>query len=377
MVYVRWRCATVSIDARRGAELVPIGATFTVSRELSLVSNEGTCALAAGDMRLADGRVQSSLRTFRRQWFNVTIPSMGRASEAMGVVGVSRSRALRISRAALVLCVLAGLGGCTSFASLWNTRDFAQGLAEAQGFEMEAIEAGAFTLTIFHKGLDEPSGTLAVYIEGDGRAWIAPTVVSRDPTPRDPIGLRLAVLDQRRSVLYVARPCQYTRGDPNCQPKYWSSHRFAEEVVEATDTAITRVLARSGPRAVGLVGYSGGGAVAALVAARRTDVAWLVTIAGNLDHESWTRHHGVSPLEGSLNPRDFARELSALPQLHWVGERDVVVPPAIARSYASGLAHSRNPRVEVVPGYGHDCCWVETWPEMLCRQDFGGVSGCE
>jgi pimeloyl-ACP methyl ester carboxylesterase len=288
---------------------------------------------------------------------------MGRASEVMGVVGASRGRALRVSRAALALCALTGFGGCTSLAPLWSTRDFAQGLAEARGFEMEVIEAGAFTLTTFHKGLDEPSGALVVYIEGDGRAWIAPTVVSRDPTPRDPIGLRLAVQDPRRSVLYIARPCQYTRGDANCQPKYWSSHRFAEEVVEATDTAITHALARSGPRAVGLVGYSGGAAIAALVAARRTDVAWLVTVAGNLDHARWTAMHGVTPLHGSLNPAEVLDRWREIPQIHLAGERDVVVPARLARDFAEQL--SQPERVVIIPGFDHRCCWVRNWIDLM------------
>jgi pimeloyl-ACP methyl ester carboxylesterase len=116
-----------------------------------------------------------------------------------------------------------------------------------------------------------------------------------------------------------------------------------------------------------LVGYSGGGAVAALVAARRDDVARLITVAANLDHAAWTTHHRLAPLRGSLNPADLAQRLEVLPQVHLAGAKDRVVPPAIAESYLGRMDDRSRARLVVVEGADHDCCWVAAWPDLLRR----------
>jgi pimeloyl-ACP methyl ester carboxylesterase len=50
-----------------------------------------------------------------------------------------------------------------------------------------------------------------------------------------------------------------------------------------------------------LIGHSGG-ALAILLAARVPQVVAVVTIAGNLDTDVWTKLHGYLRLQGSLNP---------------------------------------------------------------------------
>ncbi len=53
---------------------------------------------------------------------------------------------------------------------------------------------------------------MVVYIEGDGRAYVNRRTPSNDPTPGNPMALRLALADPSLRVLYLGRPCQYTRG---------------------------------------------------------------------------------------------------------------------------------------------------------------------
>ncbi|MCP4044095.1 MAG: alpha/beta hydrolase, partial [Gammaproteobacteria bacterium] len=223
------------------------------------------------------------------------------------------------------------------------------------------------------------SPTLAVYIEGDGHAWSTKYRLSSDPTPRDPVALRLAVQDPSPAVLYIARPCQYTTDETRqgCHPNYWSSHRYAEEVINAVNLAISQALAGSPATSVGLVGYSGGAAVAALVAARRNDVEWLITVAGNLDHAAWTRLHSITPLYDSLNPADFTHRLQSIPQLHLVGTADRNVPAAVTQAYTSRFTTpSSQIRTSIIPGFGHHCCWAEDWKELLCRHQFRGQPAC-
>ena len=117
---------------------------------------------------------------------------------------------------------------------------------------------------------------------------------------------------------------------------------------------------------IGLVGYSGGGAIAALIAARRPNVAWLVTVAANLDHKYWTNLHNLTPLSGSLNPADYAARLQSLPQLHLVGGKDTIVPPQVSQSYVNKFTDTSHIKVRRMTGFDHECCWVKVWPQLLC-----------
>ena len=83
---------------------------------------------------------------------------------------------------------------------------------------------------------------LRVYIEGDGHAWQSRTRPSADPTPHNPVGLRLALADPSPApLLYLARPCQYARGEVlrHCATRYWTSARLSEEVISSLDAAVS------------------------------------------------------------------------------------------------------------------------------------------
>ena len=205
---------------------------------------------------------------------------------------------------------------------------------------------------------------LTIYIEGDGLAWINYTSPSADPTPLNPIALKLALKDTKPSI-YLARPCQYTRlEDQKCSQQYWTNKRFSPEVIQAINQAIDHVKKQFNARKLILVGYSGGGAVATLIAAQREDIKHLFTIGGNLDHAFWTSEHHLSPLSGSLNPRDFWEQLQHVPQTHFVGANDKVIDESVLRAYASYFPADKKPAIMVVPEFDHTCCWVEEWARL-------------
>ncbi len=242
----------------------------------------------------------------------------------------------------------------------------ANALALAKGWLPANLRAGEFTLVAYLPGVLVPAETLTIYIEGDGLAWTSRDTPSQDPTPRDPIGLKLALAHPAGAVAYLGRPCQYLGGErtAECSQAYWTNKRFAAEVVTATTAAIDILKRRFDARHIQLVGYSGGGAVAALVAAQRTDVRLLVTVAGNLDHRAWTEHFRVTPLSGSLNPADSSGPLATVKQVHWVGAADRVVPPLVAQSYAQRFSPSKMPLIRILDGYDHACCWAKNWAPM-------------
>lgn len=239
----------------------------------------------------------------------------------------------------------------------------AEEIAAGSHLTRGTFETGTFLLTGFVK--PGKGDVLSVYIEGDGFAWVTRHRPSRDPTPIDPVALRLAVADGG-NVAYIARPCQYSRVvSPGCDARYWTSERFAPAVIDALNVALNQVKLQSGANALVLVGYSGGGAVAALLAAQRSDVVHLITVAGNLDHAVWSRLHGLSPLEGSLNPPDFWPGLEGIPQTHFVGALDQTVPITVYRAYRSRFREEADIQVRIVDAADHRCCWAREWPHLL------------
>lgn len=258
------------------------------------------------------------------------------------------------------------LAACTSLPTPMARRDTADALAARQGWQRVTLPAGAFELAAYVPDATKTGGALTVYLEGDGFAWLSPSQPSADPTPIDPMGLKLALAHPDGSAAYLARPCQFIDAErARCSERYWTGQRFAPEVIAAEDRALDALKSRFQARRLTLVGYSGGGAVAALLAARRSDVARLVTVAGNLDPAAWAGHHHILPLTGSLNPVDAVGALQGIPQWHFVGGRDAVVPPALAESFANRFPADRRPVVRIEPEYDHACCWAENWPRLM------------
>lgn len=257
------------------------------------------------------------------------------------------------------------LSSCMTIPSLEERRSLANELARLHGWQSVLIESEKFDLVAYVPSFQNPGKKLTIYIEGDGLAWVGRTQPSFDPTPRDPLALRLALAHQDGNAVYLGRPCQYVDAElSGCSRLYWTDMRFAPEVISATSQAIDILKQKFGASRLVLVGYSGGGAVAALVAARRNDIALLVTVAGNLDHRAWTSYHHISPLAGSLSPADQVDALHNIPQWHFVGASDGNITPEIIQSFANRFPLRYRPEVRVMPGFDHRCCWAESWPAI-------------
>lgn len=269
----------------------------------------------------------------------------------------------------ILLCIF--LSACANVPSLKERIGIADRFAQQRGWVAETLSAGDFKLLAYLPEVRVKTTTLTIYIEGDGFAWLSETQPSSDPTPINPMVLQLAISQPEDVAVYLARPCQYINAEASrCSRSYWTGQRFAPEVIAATNVAVEILKQRFGARQVVLVGYSGGGAVATLVAARRTDVDRLITISGNLDHQAWTTYHRIAPLNGSLNPADETQTLQGIQQWHFVGEKDVNITPAMAQGFVRRFSRGLKPHIEIEPGFDHRCCWAEKWP-ILWRKATG------
>lgn len=206
------------------------------------------------------------------------------------------------------------------------------------------------------------SQPLVIFLEGDGRPWtrdgLNPT---DDPTGDEPFALEL-MIRTAQPALYVSRPCYQLR-DPQCEARLWTSARYSEEIVASMTAAILALADDRAAPAVTLVGYSGGGVLAVLIAEHLDRVREVITIGANLDIDAWTQARGFLPLAESLNPaRSQRRHL--WPEVHYHGGHDRIVPPDTRDDYFVRYPQARR---EVIGDYDHTCCWLESWPSLLDR----------
>jgi hypothetical protein len=255
-----------------------------------------------------------------------------------------------------------------------NKKDFnddPENLAHAHHWHKSFINTKFFQIAVFKSDLIkiETQKSLNIYFEGDGAAWRfggqSPPI---NPTPLRATLMNLAFIDHRPNVVYLARPCQYLKNDPNCHPKYWGSHRFSEEIITSTNEAIEKLKHDFAVKNLNFIGYSGGAAVALLVAARRNDVTSITTIAGNLDHKTWTALNGLEPLYGSLNPIDDHTKLASIYQVHLIGGEDNVINLDAIKKYKEKYKGSENVQFIEIPNFNHTCCWDQIWPKILKDQ---------
>jgi hypothetical protein len=230
-----------------------------------------------------------------------------------------------------------------------------QSIQPPEYFVYEEITTPRFKLAT-RKKITDPKAECRIYIEGDGYAFNAHGKPSKDPTPHGELVREISFNDPAPNVIYLARPCQYVK-DEKCSPEYWTAKRFAPEVVEAEYTAIKNMCRN---QEIILIGFSGGAQVAGLLAVKYPDlkIRKVITIAGNLDHKAWTDFHHVSELSGSLNLADYKAEFYQIPQTHYVGGDDEIIPPELVKNFA------RSSDIIEISGATHTSGWDKIYQQI-------------
>lgn len=256
----------------------------------------------------------------------------------------------------LVICTL--INGCA-------THDIEKVTSNA-AFEQQYIQTKPFKLASWIRINDKISDSVNIYIEGDGRVRKSYTQISKDPTPRAKTMLELAELDPAAKVVYLARPCQYSPDDLQtiCDNKYWTDARYSDEVVSAMDQAINHIKHESNAAKINLIGYSGGGTIAMLIAARRDDINSIRTIAGNLDLTAMQQYYNCKPLAGSLDPMEITDKIKDIPQLHFIGAKDKTVPVHVVKNFQQ-KAQLASSQIIILPDIDHQHGWAKMWQELL------------
>lgn len=237
-------------------------------------------------------------------------------------------------------------------------------LAQEKNFEEINIKTSTFTLfSLQNKKIECKNKDLKIYIEGDGLSWISRKTISKDPTPINSTILKLMYEDDSDCKLYLARPCQFVNTD-SCNSSYWTNKRFSLEVIKSFDESLDFLKKEYKNSNFILIGHSGGGAVATLVASNRDDIGMIITVAGNLDIQKWTSIYNLSELKGSLNPADFTKQIQNIKQYHLIGNNDKIIPKDIFLSYFSRF--EKKEKVHFLYfDEEHNCCWEKHYKKFL------------
>jgi hypothetical protein len=219
-------------------------------------------------------------------------------------------------------------------------------LGQQKNFKTKIYHTKNFDIFTLQK-ISNSKNNLRIYIEGDGFAYIDKSTPSVDPTPNSHFLLNLALADKSKNILYIARPCQFVM-NKNCEEKYWTSDRFSKEIIDAVQVVINNFLKQN----YEFIGYSGGAGIINHLNHKRTKK--IVTIAGNLDLEEFTRIHKISKL---VEEKIDYEKLSKIPQLHFVGMKDKVVPLEVFLAYEKKLPKKNFVELRMIEGADHEEGW--------------------
>jgi pimeloyl-ACP methyl ester carboxylesterase len=228
------------------------------------------------------------------------------------------------------------LVGCSTTSNIKYQKDFVY----------KEIPTDNFTIATWQKTNSSSNSKYIIFIEGDGNAFNSYGYPTLNPTPKNSKLRKLAFKSNSNNVIYMARPCQFVK-DKKCNQSYWTTARFSKEVIDSMAQTIKSIVKDN---KIILVGYSGGGQIAGLIAVGNynINIIKLITIAGNLDHKSWTKHHNITELSGSLDLNNYREQYLKFPQIHYVGEKDKVVPSFLTEEFVKN-----NKLIVRIPKAGH------------------------
>ena len=267
-------------------------------------------------------------------------------------------RYLVVFYVALTALTSCGYSASQRFLGKANDYGFNEIVIPTENFALKA-----YTNTAFE---NERGGILHIYLAGDGVPFFRDQYINPDPTPKRALTLDLMALDQAPSIL-IGRPCYHYESRQDNQNtlcndhRWWTTHRYSEDVVNALNEAIRTYTSNN--KEIVIIGFSGGGTLAALLAQKLQNVRVVVGISPNLDIGAWTDFHDYTPLYGSLNPRDSIEKWpTGTRGILLSGQQDKNVPANLWRAHYEGVEH-----VEIInyANFTHTCCWSEIWPEFL------------
>lgn len=237
--------------------------------------------------------------------------------------------------------------------------------AAQYGFQNKVLKGKPYLHRVFLNSAEQQVtlkiDELHVYLDGDGSPFLNANQPADDPTSRQYLILDLLSKDKKPAIL-LGRPCYYTlRDSEGCNELLWTSARYSQGIISSLVFTLQQWLKTKPAMRLVFIGYSGGGALATLLASYFPQTTVVVTIAGNLDVPAWVNYHHYSPLQGSLNPIESAQIPAHIKQFHLAGEKDENVPFKFIQLFSEKHLNSI---FLLFDNFNHSCCWSDMWEDF-------------
>ena len=253
------------------------------------------------------------------------------------------------------------LFGCSSDQARINKAFY---LAQQNNYKHKIIKSSLFPIQIFYQ--ENNSNHAVIYLEGDGLVINKYGEVALDPTPTDPMALRLASIDKRHvTKIVINRPFHYIKSK-HSDSRYWTTARYAPEVIQSILEVLRNCQKQFHFKTIEIVAYSGGASVALLLAPHLENIEQITSFAGNLDHKSWARYHNAGPLFESLDPLKNKAVLGHIPQVHFLGTIDENTTIDLGKQYKQQI-DTNKVTIVTVEEFDHDSNWPSVWQEQLMK----------
>ena len=214
------------------------------------------------------------------------------------------------------------------------------------------------------------NSNVTFYIEGDGDAYVSRTRPSKNPTPTNPLALNLALDDRSENVFYLARPCQFvpTGANRSCGSPVWTTERFSPVFITAYEVLLNRIINEYDFRQVTLVGFSGGASIVLGVAPKVERLALVKTVAGYIMRASLNRSKGVPTNYAQTDPFSNIQNVVSIPQVHFSGSRDRVIPTAFVREFSNKVNELGGCSRHIEVASGHLSDWEQLWSRLIVER---------
>lgn len=261
---------------------------------------------------------------------------------------------------ALFFCVIPfTICACTTVEARKNATNK---IINEAGFSTKILQTSPYKLFSADKHLGSMEDKMTIVIEGDGYAWVNRYTLSDNPTPTNPIGLKIASSIEKPTI-YLARPCQYI-SDDNCTPAMWSYNRFNNAVMDSYINALDIIKQQYGVKEFDVIGFSGGAYIALFLAVNRNDIKSVTTIAGVLDPDDWTNYHDISPLNIQHDITSLVSKSQNTDFIHICSHDDEIVPCQLTRMFLNNLnsQNTKNHQIIEHNNKTHEKLW-EMYPQ--------------
>ncbi len=253
------------------------------------------------------------------------------------------------------LCIIAITLSLSACGTVKQRVERAQNIAQENSYKHINLPSKPFSLFMATPSTIalQHNQSLTIVIEGDGLAWLDRYTPSNDPTPRNPIGLKLATALSPQAI-YLGRPCQYIQSS-SCNVELWTDKRFDSRVINSYMDALDQIKGIYGNSRFRLVGFSGGAYVAFELSAQRNDIHHVTTIAGLLDPNEWTRHHKISSLDLSHTSTQLLESTQSIPFIHFCGSKDKTMPCELTKRFVRRAGN--NHAIHIIKDAKHETLW--------------------